>query len=274
MLENTKRFQIRNVDRFPAVDSRSLTKEQISLVDPQAWKLVESKTKVYACDHVLGSIGCYLSHVFALKKFVEEMHNVDYCVIAEDDIEFDQNFEQKLNKVLNNAPSGWGLIGLGKVLPKIFGKSSIPIIRISNGITFISMPFVGATCYVVEKQFAKKIVDEAFPSKIQYDWFLSQMLCKDPNKIYYITNPIISRNEFSKKSDILKTTNIEKDPWKAPSGLDGLKDRPKSMDFQGSCCTVDYTLLWILLPSFLLVIIILIVILSLYFQANKYQVLP
>jgi len=273
MKENIEKFNIQNVSRFKAIDSRSLTEEQISLIDPEAWKLVQNKTKLFACDHVLGSIGCYLSHVFAMKNFVEEMNDKDFCVIVEDDIEFDSLFESKFRNVLVNAPIGWGLISLGKVVPKIFGFSLLPKIRSSGGIIFVSMPFVGATCYVVEKSYAKFLVDNAFPSKVQYDWYISQMLCRDPYKIYFITKPIVERNELSKVSDILKVTNIKADVWKAPKGLDGLKDRPKSFTFQGSCCSTNYSLLWIFLPISILLIIAIILVSCLYVESVKYKVL-
>lgn len=268
-------FSIPNVERFSAIDSQNLSQEHISLIEPRAWKMVQNKTKEFACDHVLGSVGCYLSHVFALKKFIEQgREEQEVCIVAEDDISLNREFPNKVQEVLKKAPQGWGLIHLGKVNPKVFGKSSVPKIEISGGITFVSFPSVGASCYAVTREFANKIVREAFPSKVQYDWFLSQMLCREPNKIYYLFRPIVRFNEFSTKSDILGVTKIRSEPWKAPKGLDGLKDRPKSMDFRGSCCTVDYTLVWILVPLSFVLVVFLIVFLCFYFQYQQYNIFP
>ena len=54
-----------------------------------------------------GEIGCALSHVM-LWKYMLKL-NLDYMIVFEDDVQFDKNTLQKLNKFLNNVPSDYDI---------------------------------------------------------------------------------------------------------------------------------------------------------------------
>lgn len=100
----------------------------------------------YLCPKSL--LGCFMSHRRALKTFLETS-NKDYAVILEDDAEpcFD-NYLEKINESIQNAPEGWDIIKLD-YLPKynIFDKP-----------TYTKFPSLLLTAYIVNKKSAEHIL--------------------------------------------------------------------------------------------------------------------
>jgi GR25 family glycosyltransferase involved in LPS biosynthesis len=248
-----------NIKRFSATDGSKLSKEEINKIDPYIYQMVQENRRDYSCDHVKGSFGCYFSHIKLIEEFIKN-DDLDYIVICEDDIDFDINFDKKLKKIILSAPYTWGLIGLGKHLPKIWGKSTPPTIKIKNGIIFTSMAFLLAHGYIINKNFAKLLIEKAFPIKIQYDWFLASMACKFPKSCWYTSTPIIFKNKLSKKSDIRDISfNQQKSPIKLKepkSLLESSFDRPGVF----TSCNVDYHKLWYVLIILILVVVIIVII--------------
>lgn len=59
-----------------------------------------------------GAVGCSLSHLFTM-KMAKQMNLSNYLVL-EDDIEFDENFNEKFSNIYENeVPSDWDMLYLG-----------------------------------------------------------------------------------------------------------------------------------------------------------------
>lgn len=88
---------------FDAVDGRTLTEEQKSKAD---LKLAE---KLLGHTLVPGEIGCALSHIGIYEKMVQE--NIPSCIILEDDMIFDPQFKNIIQKI-ETLKNDWELIYL------------------------------------------------------------------------------------------------------------------------------------------------------------------
>ena len=88
---------------FDAVDGRTLTEEQKSQAD------LELAEELLGHTLVPGEIGCALSHIGIYEKMVEE--NMPSCIILEDDMIFDPQFKNIIQKI-ETLKNDWELIYL------------------------------------------------------------------------------------------------------------------------------------------------------------------
>jgi len=95
-------------------------------------------------------LGCYMSHRLALKTFLETSTK-EYGLILEDDAEprF-ENYMEKINESIQNAPSDWDIIKLD-YLPKY---------NIINQTTYTKYPSLITTAYIINKKSAEKIMKQ------------------------------------------------------------------------------------------------------------------
>ena len=111
----------------------------------------------------LGEIGCYLSHIKAIKKFLESEY--DYGLILEDDCLIDSNIKKVIAEAIDFG--GFDMLRLETVNTNKYTKS----ISISNnyylGVSYCRQK--GACGYLINKKDAKKIVNKYLPIKIPYD---------------------------------------------------------------------------------------------------------
>uniref|UniRef100_A0A6C0DDK0 Glycosyl transferase family 25 domain-containing protein n=1 Tax=viral metagenome TaxID=1070528 RepID=A0A6C0DDK0_9ZZZZ len=100
----------------------------------------------YVCPK--STIGCCMSHRLATKTFLETSTK-EYALILEDDAEpCFENYMEKINESIQNAPSDWDIIKLD-YLPKynIFDKT-----------TYTKIPSLLLTAYIINKKSAEKIL--------------------------------------------------------------------------------------------------------------------
>lgn len=79
-------------ERFSAYDGRSKTLSDFADYDDQLTQTLLGRSLLNA------EIGCYLSHVGCVEKFLQS--DADYLVILEDDMKISSDFSEKLNFVL------------------------------------------------------------------------------------------------------------------------------------------------------------------------------
>jgi len=115
----------------------------------------------------LAEIGCSLSHFEVCRRIVSQ--ELDFALVAEDDVHFPPRASHMLGRVLASAPADWELIQL-----KFFSR------RFQNDIAgFVSFPFedglpVGATAYLIRLSCAKKICANALPIRFPADSMLGR----------------------------------------------------------------------------------------------------
>ncbi len=98
-----------------------------------------------------GAIGCTLSHVKALKSFLET--NEEYAIICEDDVIVHPCLDIPLQK-------------------QRFAESGKDLLHLHNGIPLPQAFLCGTDAYMVNRRGAQIIIDNALPIEIHYDAFL------------------------------------------------------------------------------------------------------
>ena len=150
------------VERISAVDGRELDLSTLTSLFTQKALNEASTTEKVDFKHgqymTRGAIGCSLSH---RKAWLNILNNDDEKVlILEDDIEFDDNFTNKLNEYLNDITDydlvylGYTYNGQKKILHKNYSKP-------------LSIVY-GLFGYIVNKRIAQKLLD-IFPIENQLD---------------------------------------------------------------------------------------------------------
>ena len=121
-----------------------------------------------------------LKHYIALKKILEL--NLDYALVIEDDIEFINNFINRLNIIMKNLPSNWNLYYPGgtKIIKYFFYKKSIEI----DNDYLVKQPHpasLGTYSYLINKNCCQKIINEMdknkirFPIDFEYNWIFYKL---------------------------------------------------------------------------------------------------
>jgi len=166
-----------NIIRFPAIDGKTYDfKNDLNLFDLKDYPL-KQKNPYNNHGWKAGVLGCALSHFNIWNKFrqIHQQKENDFILILEDDITLCENFNIKLNNLIDvlDKDEKWGLCFLGFTDFKNFNdvKISDKLIRFSNeprdrgGGTF---------GYIIRKKAAKKLVENALKYKIQQaiDWFM------------------------------------------------------------------------------------------------------
>ena len=95
--------------RFEAVDGKKLN--PIEIKDKCTDDYYKSVMKL----NNYGNIGCYLSHTNLWKKL--KLNKIEYALIIEDDIIFNDNFKTNLKNNLEKIPENWDIIFLGLTRP-------------------------------------------------------------------------------------------------------------------------------------------------------------
>ena len=171
--------------RFPAILGAN--------VDIQHWLTPEAITelervekKKYRTHHyqlTRGAVGCFLSHYTLAKQLLSDKRN-DYYIIMEDDSVIDPNGFKTMQEAMINAPENWDIILFGFiriVRPEMYGNFIRP-----EG-------FWGLHGYIMNKQGAKKIVDETDTILIdgQLDAYISRMVQQKKINVYAYKDPVV-----------------------------------------------------------------------------------
>lgn len=186
-----------NLERFSAVDAKKLDDQYInSVIDVSARKGAFGKREYHEELNGRGSVGCYLSHFALWKKCVELNQPI---LIMEDDINFVENFMEKLQKVSDFLPKK-GLTLFNYQFNTRPDKENEYIFKVKH--------FFGLGFYTITPDFIKKIMDFLFPIKYQIDSVLS-FLAPFVNiyAVEYEGKPLVYQNDS--KSDAQSVAKVE-----------------------------------------------------------------
>jgi glycosyl transferase family 25 len=121
-----------------------------------------------------GEVGAYLSHRKAWKQILKD--GVSYGIVLEDDVEFDADFEIRIQELINQAPKNWSIIYLGcnSQHKAEFFKPCRP----ANNQKIEGAPLIklgdqcvaGGWAYVVNSQTALNLVRNTLPIKWPLDY--------------------------------------------------------------------------------------------------------
>lgn len=160
-------------------------------------ELKDSNIIMNDCNLNTGRIACHLSHLKCLDLFLNS--NNQTCLIFEDDIAIDSTNEyvlEQLSNIMNNAPSDYNVINLGRCwdncmfqekINDIFVKSKRPLCRHS---------------YITNRKGASKILQHTLPmGDIPGDRSIA--LLQDHLVIYSLYTNLFNQNRSLDKNNIL-----------------------------------------------------------------------
>ena len=102
-------------ERFPAVDGRGKSLDTFETYND------DKAQKVMGRSLLNGEIGCYLSHVGCIQKFLTT--DADYLVVLEDDMKLADDYKKSIDEILkflkSNNALDWNLINIGPKKKKI-----------------------------------------------------------------------------------------------------------------------------------------------------------
>ena len=144
-------------ERVPAVDGKVLG-EEIADFDPEGYRRLHGRKR-----HP-GEIGCYLSHLACLRRFLDS--DADYALILEDDARLATDLPEVLAAAIKN-PGDWDILRLstvsaGKLLPyrRLTGKY-----RLALAVTRQK----GSAAYLVNRHCAEVFLRRLVPMRLAWD---------------------------------------------------------------------------------------------------------
>jgi glycosyl transferase family 25 len=150
--------------RVPAVEGRELDIESDRRVDISGYQARHGK-RINPAE-----VGCYLSHVVALKEFLLRP-DLQWAVILEDDVDFAGDFSETIAALLAH-PEEWDMVklsgfhsGTPKRTVKLSGKRSLAIMW---------SRMTGSAAYVVNRKAAESYISHLLPMSVPYDHVFDQ----------------------------------------------------------------------------------------------------
>lgn len=145
-------------ERLPAVDGNRLSMEDGRLIDVSAFKRKHGKMPLP------GELGCYLSHVQAMRRFLET--DRDFVLIMEDDLRLGSDLPAVVDALIAQADQ-WDMV----MLSGIHSSSKLTLRQLTRGyrLAVSLIRYAGASCYLVNRHAAQIYVDGLLPMSLPYD---------------------------------------------------------------------------------------------------------
>lgn len=146
-------------ERLPAVDGWAEQTETATFIDEKSFHQRHGKPPLP------GEIGCYLSHINAMQRFINTSN--EYALILEDDVELGPDLPLVLSQVIAHE-NRWDLIKLSG----IHSGTPLKVLRLEQApysIAVATTSYTGASCYLVNKRAAKTMVETLLPMQLPYD---------------------------------------------------------------------------------------------------------
>ncbi len=145
--------------RVEAVDGKEMQPQDHVGVDTKGFLLAHGR-------HIEpGDIGCYLSHIRALQAFLADP-DVDYGLILEDDVGFEDDFPQLMQKILTQREHFDVL--------KLSGRHAgmpVPLRKIDEEHRLVAFctRHTGAAAYLVSRFAARRYIERLLPMQVPFD---------------------------------------------------------------------------------------------------------
>lgn len=195
---NMKKNNHYMLQRFRALKPENIDlKNHPELLHPVAKKIIESNSRPTHQDHSKNSIGCYFSHLYLWQQ-VKNEQNIDYLVVFEDDVMFqDYAFDNIVNTVLEFPEKDWDIINIGN--RKLWSNPEEYVVH--NGYKIFKPNwYTGMSGYVIKLSSINKITKYMIPSRYQFDW---QLECfRDKYNIYCVEPFIVNLTSLFQDSKI------------------------------------------------------------------------
>lgn len=145
-------------ERMSAADGRLFSLEDATLVDLTEFARRHGKTPVH------GELGCYLSHVWAMRRFLET--DSPYALILEDDVQLSEVLPRVL-EALANVHGDWDMVKLSGVHSGSPLKLQLLCAQAHLAVTLT--PYTGSSAYVINRRAAQNYLSGLLPMRVPYD---------------------------------------------------------------------------------------------------------
>lgn len=144
--------------RIPAVDGKALSLP-LPGIDPELYK------RRHGRSIRPGEIGCYLSHMRAMRTFLASPHR--YCVILEDDAEFARGGKAAVEALVEGDLMGFDVVRLQL---RRWGLG-FPVARLSSGhsLKVMATRMTGSLAYVLSRPAASRYLARLLPLCVPFD---------------------------------------------------------------------------------------------------------
>ncbi|MCF6197893.1 MAG: glycosyltransferase family 25 protein [Hyphomicrobiaceae bacterium] len=145
-------------ERVVGVNGREMRDEDYVGIDKQGFLLAHGR-------HIEpGDIGCYLSHIRALQAFLAS--GEDFGLILEDDVDFDDDFLELMDKMLESS-AHWDVL-------KLSGRHQgmpVPLRKLGNKHRLVAFftRHTGAAAYLVSRFAARRYIERLLPMHVPFD---------------------------------------------------------------------------------------------------------
>ena len=143
--------------RIDAVLGKNL-EEPIDEFNERRFNVLTGKHKNY------GEIGCYLSHIKALKEFLES--GSDYALILEDDVNLPDHLPELITEAITHSQH-WDLLRLSSSRDGQYIK--IANMSSDSELVYNTRVLKNTGAYVINRKAAKACVDKMLPMCLPYD---------------------------------------------------------------------------------------------------------
>lgn len=149
--------------RLAAIDARALTAEQRAALDVPSYERKHGKTPA------LGELGCYLSHVEAMRALLASPH--PFGLVLEDDVILHDSLPAVLQGLADH-PSRWDVAKLSAV----HSGTPVPYLEVAPGhrLAVMLSRCTGASAYVVNRRAAEVYARELLPMSLPFDHVYDQ----------------------------------------------------------------------------------------------------
>jgi len=159
-----------NIEIYEAIDGQLLDKDDINNKLTLKAKYTLKNPSSYDDIRSVGEIGCYLSHTNIWKNIVD--NNINNCIIFEDDVIPDVNYE-KITNSLENIPEDYDIAYLGWWSRKNMINNNKNSNWFYTDFYTEKSNVLGLYAYVISNKGAKKLLSKAFPIDVQLDTYVS-----------------------------------------------------------------------------------------------------
>jgi len=161
IIKELNKHKLFNFERFPAIDGSQINYNNLSknIISQNAINDALNKNAGLYSIMTKGGIGCALSHYLIYNKIIN-YNSFDYYLIIEDDIEFNDNFLNKLNIYLKELQN-YDILYLGYHSYKSTNKTNLK---------YFDKPeyIFGTYGYIINKKAALELL-KVFPLNKQID---------------------------------------------------------------------------------------------------------
>jgi len=151
-----QQYNIPNIQRIEGVYGKDVNDNTYTFSDGRQ---IQVKNEYPAAIYNDGQLGCFLSHVVALKTAYD--NGDEYALILEDDVEMNmvKLWDEGIKEVIHNAPDNWNIIQLVEHPGGIISNRFYKYISSGNYVARNIRKYVGTHAYIITRSAMREFLE-------------------------------------------------------------------------------------------------------------------